>query len=861
MVDINGNKLLKPSPLKMIGSVIGAGVGIFGAIKGAKDKRAARKKMDAAQDALNKNKSDYAAIDVSNPFKDTKNHMKGMKNVYEGAENVYAGKMENKFEGQKNAYEGMKNKFEDVENAFEDLTVNTQQAEFEAQQNAQNQANILSSMAGAAGGSGIAALAQSMANQGALQAQKASASIGAQEAANAKKAAEAQQDINMATAEEGSKQQMAQAAEQSRLDTQARQADMDIQSTVLGADEKLQAAKLDEASKLQMAEREGAERAEIRKGEGAMWEAESKMRKQETLMQQNMAEMNMHREDKNAADKAMMEGIGGAAKGIGGIISGLSDERLKENINKIKYSDSGIPIYTFKYKGDNRTWIGTMAQDLIKLGRKDAVTKGDDGYYRVKYNLIDVDMKEIKLPSPLKQLQPPGGQASPEEAEANKASEMMEAANDILSAGARERAWEQKQLDIRAIEPPQQQLRKRQDQQLREEQKKLVDAGGGQELSQQYMSVYRKQLQELQDELYVALKAGDKEIEKEVMMKAAQLSETQKVIKDAKQEFYEDHFQGESQLSKSVSQQQLSFATQMYCENAALRVVFAVQQDVDDGLVDYYNDPVQVGVQYCIVYTFTGEATFIPVTKGNKDMYIVDKMKALEFQDFKKEQFDIATKARESGSTSKINTGVIDYKMDTMFGNNDGTASKEQDQLVLQFAWDEAILQDGSSFRRDLYEHPAIESLNYGKLDLSVIDGQDGQLLPMDKKDKTHWSDNISEEDKLRIIDAIVNQDNAFFDIKLLRTLVKEYYTYKIENAWWKGMGYDEGKLAIVKMKAMEMVKHRFKKAKAKAAEEGKEDFLFDGNVHSTGIDQEKKKQEEENAKPRDKKVNNIKFN
>ena len=841
MVDINGNKLLKPSPLKMIGSIIGAGVGIFGAIKGAKDKRAARKKMDAAQKAINKNKEDYAAIDTSNPFEDTKNHMAGMKNVYEGAENVYAGKMENKFEGQKNAFEGMKNEFEGMENAFEDLTVNTQQAEFEAQQNAQNQANILSSMAGAAGGSGIAALAQSMANQGALQAQKASASIGAQEAANAKKAAEASQDISMATAAEGSKQAMAQAQEQSRLDTQKRQADMDIQATVLGAEEKLQAAKLDEASKLQMAEREGAERAEIRKGEGQMWSAEKEMQKQETLMSQNMAEMQMHHADKQAADKAMMEGIGGAAKGIGGIISGISDERLKENINKIKYSDSGIPIYTFKYKGDNRTWIGTMAQDLIRLGKEYAVTKGNDGYYRVKYNLIDVDMKEIKLSSPLKQLGGPGGPggpggADPAMAQANQANEMMKAANDILSAGAQERAWEQKQLDIRAVEPGQQQARKRKDQALREEQKKLVDAGGGMELSRQYVDVYRKQLQELQDELYVALKAGDKIIEKEVMMKAAQLSETQKIIKEAKQEFYEDHFQGESQLSRSVSQQQVSFATQMYCENPELRVVFPVQKDVDMGTKDYYGDLVQIGIQYCIVYTFDGTVTLIPVTKGNKDMYLVDKTKALEYQDFRKEQSDIATKARENGSTSKINSGMINYKMDTMFGNNDGTASKEQDELVLQFAWDEAILQDGSSFRRDLYEHPAIQTLNYGKLDLSIIDGKDGQLLPLSDKDVNHWSDDITEEDKLKIVDAIVNQDNPFFDIKLLRTLIKEYYTYKIENAWWKGMGYEEGKLAILKMKAMEMVKHRFKKAKAQAIEEGKEEFLFDGNVHKTGV-------------------------
>ncbi|HBY67053.1 MAG TPA: hypothetical protein DEG69_04385, partial [Flavobacteriaceae bacterium] len=45
-------------------------------------------------------------------------------------------------------------------------------------------ANIMQQMRGAAGSSGIAALAQSLANQGSLDAQKAAADIGRQEAAN-----------------------------------------------------------------------------------------------------------------------------------------------------------------------------------------------------------------------------------------------------------------------------------------------------------------------------------------------------------------------------------------------------------------------------------------------------------------------------------------------------------------------------------------------------------------------------------------------------------------------------------------------------------------------------------------------------
>jgi len=84
---------------------------------------------------------------------------------------------------------GVRNPYQNLENTFEDLTVNQQQAQFEAQQFQQSQANIMQGLQGAAGGSGIAGLAQSLANQGILSAQKSSASIGMQEATNQKMAA------------------------------------------------------------------------------------------------------------------------------------------------------------------------------------------------------------------------------------------------------------------------------------------------------------------------------------------------------------------------------------------------------------------------------------------------------------------------------------------------------------------------------------------------------------------------------------------------------------------------------------------------------------------------------------------------
>jgi len=80
------------------------------------------------------------------------------------------------------------NLYNNLTNPFEDATVNTQAAEFAAQQQQQGLASTMQAMSGAAGGSGIAALAQSMANVQGQQAQQASADIARQEQANQQRA-------------------------------------------------------------------------------------------------------------------------------------------------------------------------------------------------------------------------------------------------------------------------------------------------------------------------------------------------------------------------------------------------------------------------------------------------------------------------------------------------------------------------------------------------------------------------------------------------------------------------------------------------------------------------------------------------
>ncbi len=130
------------------------------------------------------------------------------------------------------------NPYANITNPYQNLTVNTQAADFAAQQSSQNSANIMSGLAAAAGGSGIAALAQSMANSQAQQTQQASASIAQQESKNQIMAAqgENQRQIAVAKGEEMSRQM-----EADKVGTQMGMA----QSRVTAANEARAAAKAD----------------------------------------------------------------------------------------------------------------------------------------------------------------------------------------------------------------------------------------------------------------------------------------------------------------------------------------------------------------------------------------------------------------------------------------------------------------------------------------------------------------------------------------------------------------------------------------------------------------------------------------
>jgi hypothetical protein len=81
--------------------------------------------------------------------------------------------------------------------------------------------------------------------------------------------------------------------------------------------------------------------------------------------------------------------ITGALGAIGSIYA-MSDIALKNNINLIGKSPSGINIYTFTYKGDDKVYQGVMAHEVPH-----ASIFNTDGYLIVDYSKVDVEFKRV----------------------------------------------------------------------------------------------------------------------------------------------------------------------------------------------------------------------------------------------------------------------------------------------------------------------------------------------------------------------------------------------------------------------------------------------------------------------------------
>ena len=239
-----------------------------------------------------------------------------------------------------NPFEGMQNQFEGMENKMEDLTVNQKEAEFASQQFAQSQSNIMSGLRGAAGGSGIAALAQSLAQQGQLAAQKSAAGIGQQEAANQAKAATA-------------------------------------------------------AANIQQQERSGAAQVaqQIAAGEAASQTRE--LQKTQQLFQNAADEQAAAQAKADQATAQKNQAIGDAISGGIGIIGDLvgSDRKLKKNIKLIGKSPSGLNIYAFEYI--NKLFGEGIYQGVMSDEIPTNAVVNNGNYDMVDYSKLDVEFKQI----------------------------------------------------------------------------------------------------------------------------------------------------------------------------------------------------------------------------------------------------------------------------------------------------------------------------------------------------------------------------------------------------------------------------------------------------------------------------------
>jgi len=101
------------------------------------------------------------------------------------------------------------NPYANMENTMEDLTINQKQADMQNQQFQQSQANILDATRGASGGSGVAAIAQQLAQSGQLASQQAAAQIGQQEQATQMAERQAASSIQQMERQEAANQKAA----------------------------------------------------------------------------------------------------------------------------------------------------------------------------------------------------------------------------------------------------------------------------------------------------------------------------------------------------------------------------------------------------------------------------------------------------------------------------------------------------------------------------------------------------------------------------------------------------------------------------------------------------------------------------
>ena len=196
----------------LIGTGLMAGVGIYSTIKG---NQAANDANEIAQQ--NHNLSASIAAEQLAHQKEEARKLEKQKAIYRQMEF-------------KNPYAEIQNPFAGMENVFEDLKVDTLAAEFQADMGRQQRADVMRGLRGAAGGSGIGALAQAMAREGQLQTQQIAAGISQQEMVNQRLAAQGAMQVETLERQGESAAEMARLGGEHMLQTM----EIDRQATLLG---------------------------------------------------------------------------------------------------------------------------------------------------------------------------------------------------------------------------------------------------------------------------------------------------------------------------------------------------------------------------------------------------------------------------------------------------------------------------------------------------------------------------------------------------------------------------------------------------------------------------------------------------
>ena len=73
----------------------------------------------------------------------------------------------------------------------------------------------------------------------------------------------------------------------------------------------------------------------------------------------------------------------------------LSDIRLKKDIIRVGTTRYQLPLYDFSYINQPGRFEGVIAQDVLKV-MPEAVSIGADGFYRVNYMMLGIEMKRLQ---------------------------------------------------------------------------------------------------------------------------------------------------------------------------------------------------------------------------------------------------------------------------------------------------------------------------------------------------------------------------------------------------------------------------------------------------------------------------------